>query len=337
MTDQDLNVIINKYVKEHLSPKPEQREYITEKYRELCEFLSYNCFQSGSYPRYTAVDPVHDLDVIHPVKDLTLEDDPALVIDSLYGLLVEAYANSKITKVKRISRQTHSITIEFADADGEFSIDLVPAVELPNELNEFDLPLYCVPEILELNRHNRQIRYAEADKPVSWIKSDPRGYIKASHELNESNSGFRHAAKLIKSWRHACKMIYGDKFKLKSFHLEQIVYTFFISKPDATTAEAVIDCFAKLPVYLQEPQFADRADPGKHIDDYIAELLIEEKNLIIRLQSEAFSIIRSLPGLNTEEEVRSCLDRLLTIRKSTFPNYAAFSSAVVAPSRPWGS
>ncbi len=62
MNDQILNQAINHYIKENLSPKQEQRDYITAKYAELRDFLSGNCFQAGSYARYTATDPVHDLD-----------------------------------------------------------------------------------------------------------------------------------------------------------------------------------------------------------------------------------------------------------------------------------
>ena len=215
MDDNTINKIVNNYVRDHLSPKPEQREYITEKYGELKEFLGGGCFRSGSYPRYTAIDPVHDLDVIYPVTDVTVRDNPTALMSQLQAQLEKQYKNS-LTKIKRIYAQTHSVTIELADSpEGDFSIDVVPAIELA-DTNGYGQPLYLVSEILRFNHYNRQRRYEEsAERPIGWIKSDPRGYIKAASLLNEANGDFRHAAKLIKGWRHACKMAYKDDFKLK--------------------------------------------------------------------------------------------------------------------------
>ncbi len=81
MNDERLNQIINKYISDNLSPTQEQRDYITEKYEELNNMLSGNCFQTGSYARFTAGNPVHDLDTFHPVRDASIEDDPSVVID----------------------------------------------------------------------------------------------------------------------------------------------------------------------------------------------------------------------------------------------------------------
>jgi len=48
MNDKELNETINKYIRENLSPKERQRNYITQKYDELRGFLNGYCFQSGS-------------------------------------------------------------------------------------------------------------------------------------------------------------------------------------------------------------------------------------------------------------------------------------------------
>lgn len=337
MNDEQLNQIINKYISENLSPTQVQRDYITEKYDELRTFLSGNCFQTGSYARFTAVNPVHDLDTFHPVRDTSIKDDPSVVIDGLYGLLEKAYSESTKTKVKKISRQTHSVTIEFADApQGDFSIDVVPAIEL-NEKNEYGDPLYCVPEILLLNKHNRQRRYEAADdKSMSWIKSDPRGYIKAASDLNNENSAFRYTSKWLKSWRHECKLEFGDDFRFKSFHLEQIIFNYFVEHPDATTLEAAIDCMGSLPTFLDTPQFPDRADPEIFIDEYITSLTHEERRLILRLQAEAYAILRKIPGCTTEQEVINRIKELLTIKKQSPPSSSGPSNRTIIPSPPWG-
>lgn len=335
MNDEAINQVINKYVRNHLSPKQEQREYISKKYDELQGFLKGSCFQSGSYARYTANDPVHDLDVIHPVADTTVQDDPSLVIDSLYATLEEHYANSN-TQIKKIYRQSHSVTVAFADAPEEFSIDIVPSIELPNELNEYNQSLYLVPEILRLNKHNRQQRYEKlAETPMNWIKSDPRGYIKASSDLNEDNSDFRHSAKLLKAWRYICKMEYGDDFCLKSFHLEQIIFSGFSNTPGIITIEAITESLAAIPSYLTKAQIKDRADTDIYIDEYIEELTNAQKQLILRLQAEAYEIIRKLPGCKTEQEVIDSLGKLLAVRKKTAYSFVPPVVLPMLPRQPW--
>jgi len=334
MSDEAINNIVNRYVRDNLSPKPAQRNYISEKYEELQSFLSQMCFQSGSYPRYTAIDPVHDLDVIYPVTDTAIQDNPSATINSLLAQLQGQYKDSA-TKVKRIYAQTHSVTIEFGDApEGTFSIDVVPAIELSDK-NEYS-PLYLVPEILRLNRHNRQDRYERvSERPIDWIRSDPRGYIRAASDLNESNNNFRHATKLLKGWRHACKMAYGEDFRLKSFHFEQIVYRYFSDNPSCSTVEAIIDCLATLPSCLDEPQFADRADANRFIDEYVSELTQEQRQLILRLQADAFTIARQLPASSSEQDVIQRLAAMTNVRKQA-PVTVAPAARAVSPHQPWG-
>ncbi|MGH7196488.1 MAG: SMODS domain-containing nucleotidyltransferase [Candidatus Saccharimonadales bacterium] len=337
MTDEAINQVVNKYVKDNLSPKPAQRDFITEKYEELRGFLGGRCFQSGSYARYTAIDPVHDLDVIYPVSDASVKDNPSLLLRNLLANLQLKYKNST-TKIKRIYAQTHSVTIEFEGSPEEtFSIDVVPAIELA-EKNDYEQPLYQVPEIVKLNKHNREERYKNAStNPIGWIKSDPRGYVQAAYELNDLNANFRHATKLLKGWRHACKIAYGDSFRLKSFHLEQIVYAYFVENPGCTTVEAVIDCLAALPGDINEPQFTDRADATRYIDEYVAGLSRDERQLILRLQAEAFSCVRQIPASTDEQAIIHCLESLITVDKqsSMTPVFAAPSPRSVAPHQPW--
>lgn len=334
MDDTAINKVVNGYVRDRLSPKPEQRTYIAEKYGELKGFLGGVCFRSGSYPRYTAIDPVHDLDVIYPVTDVTVRDNPSALVNQLLAQLQEQYKNSP-TKIKRIYTQTHSVTIELTDSpEGDFSIDVVPAIELTDK-NDYGQALYSVPEILRLNHRNRQRRYENAaERPIGWIKSDPRGYIKAASDLNDANGDFRHAAKLIKGWRHACKMACNDDFKLKSFHLEQTVRLYFEANPGCSTVEAVTACLEALPDYLDNAQIPDRADPDRLIDEYVDDLTDTERNLILRLQTKALAIVRQLPISSDEDDVVDKLEALTTVNKPR-PVVAAPATRVVTPRQPW--
>lgn len=337
MDDNSVNAVINKYVKDNLSPTEKERNYIASKYDELKIFLKCNCFRSGSFARYTAICPVHDLDVIHPVPDATIENNPGVVLDSLYALLDEGYSKSTISKIKSITRQSHSITVEFADSEEPFSIDIVPAIELTEEpMNEYGEPFYRVPEILRLNKFNRLHRYEMAEeKPIEWIKTDPRGYRRAAKELNDINPNFRHATKLGKGWRHICKVAYGDDFGFKSFHFELIFHKYFIDNPQATTLDAAIDCFGAITHSLSTPQFRDRADNNRFVDEYVNTMTPKEKQLILKLQADAYRTLRKIQSSSTPDEIRELLESLLDVKKVTHTAVPVIT-AISTPHQPWG-
>lgn len=342
MTESALNNTINTFVKEHLSPKPLQRSFITEKYKELSGFLAGNCFQAGSYARFTAIHPAHDLDVIYVTSDVSVTDDPSGVIRELLQLLESSYGKSKITRLKKIYAQTHSVTVEFEDGPEEFSIDIVPAIELlSNDSNEYGDSLYRVPEILTLNRHNREHRYAMAmehpmESPIKWIRSDPRGYVQAASDLDSLNENFRHTAKLLKGWRHACKEVHGDMFKLKSFHLEQIVFSYFFENPKATTVEAAVNFLEVLPNCITTPHIVDRANPDRCIDEYVEKLTAIERQLILREQSEAYNIIRLLASSDSEQQVFDQLCKIIGEKKRALP-ITALPTLMITPRQPWAA
>ena len=329
MNDNTINQVINNYVRDNLSPKPEHRTYISAKYAALCALLGGECFQAGSYARFTAINPVHDLDIIFVVKDAVIKLDPLRFMEALATKI----KHSGIPGIKDVQVQTHSVTIVFEDSEAEFSIDVVPALELP-ERNMYHEPIYEVPEILKFNPHNRVRRYQNASlQPISWVKTDPRGYIRAASLLNESNPNFRHATKFGKGWRHFCKMTYEDNFKFKSFHFEQMFFRFFTNNPGASTTTAIITCLGAVPAALEQPQFADRADPSVFIDSYVRELNEAQKQLIVRLQAEAYALSVQLPGASSTEELKKMLNEILNVEK---PKLSLGSPTVVArPRQPW--
>jgi hypothetical protein len=209
----------------------------------------------------------------------------------------------------------------------------VPAVDI-GEKNKFGDPLYMVPEILRMNRHNRTERYVKAAKdakPIGWIRTDPRGYVTAAAALNNSNENFRHTVKLLKSWRHASKMAFKDKFRLKSFHLEQIVQKYFEDNSGRTTVDASIDVLASIPNYLRVAQIPDRSGDRQLIDEYVNELTPEEKQLILRLQSTALAEISRLPGATSSDSIEDMLTKFVTI--TTLPATPAVARQVT-PGQP---
>lgn len=343
MSSAEISQFIDNYVRKNLSPKQEQRDYITKKYEELCALLGNNCFQSGSYARFTAIDPVHDLDVIYVMPDKTVLTDPQKVMTELRATLLDAYKSSKISKIKEIIAQTHSVTIVFDDdeAPESFSIDVVPAVTSDSDTNEFGDPLYIVPEILKANHQKRIERYENEDSnAIDWIKSDPRGYISAATKLDVDTKGtFRKAVKVVKSWRHKQKMAHEDKFMLKSFHLELICVEYFEANPNANTLEAVSGSIALLAERLDAPHYPDRADSTQYVDQYVEDKLTDEgRQLILGLQKEATGLVASLSGATSVTEVAALLDKLTSTEETTATTAPAFTQRVVvaAPSQPWG-
>lgn len=342
MSSADTSRFIDNYVRKNLSPKPEQRDYITKKYGELCGFLGNSCFQSGSYARFTAIDPVHDLDIIYILPDDTVLSHPQKVMTELRSTLLDAYEASKISKIKKITAQTHSVTIVFDDDSAlePFSIDVVPAVSLDDEINEFGDTLYIVPEILKANHQKRVERYENAAKnPIGWIKSDPKGYISAAAKLDFSTKGtFRKTVKVVKSWRHKQKVNHKSDFMLKSFHLELICVDFFESNPSANTLEAITGCMTLLAERLDRPHYVDRADNTQYVDQYIEDKLTDEgRRLILGLQQEATGLIAELSRAGSVTEVAVLLDKLTSIEEKIGMTTSAFTQRVVvsAPSQPW--
>lgn len=331
MDDQALNNALNNYISTNFSPKSEDRTYISAKYEAIKAVIGSNVFQSGSYGRFTAIYPVHDLDVIYVCDDPLLQSEPLRFMRELKRKLNTA----NIPGVKSIDVQTHSVTIAFNDADSPFGIDIVPALEL-NELNEFKEPVYRVPEILMVNHEKRQLRYIEAaSKPIDWVKSDPRGYIRAASQLNDSNSNFRHAVKLAKSWRHAAKHVHKDAFKLKSFHVELIVTDYFLAHPTATTAEALVESIGEIGTSLTVPSIPDRADRLSFIDEYVASLTTAERQLIYGMQVKAHVAAGEILAARSTAELQDSIARLTDIKADRVP--VPVASAAAQPHQPWSS
>lgn len=331
MDDTALNAVLNNFISSNFSPKPDDRTYISAKYEAIKAVIGNNVFQAGSYGRFTSIYPVHDLDVIYVCDDPLLQNQPLRFMQQLKQKLDVA----KIDGVKAINVQTHSVTIEFSDANGSFSIDIVPALEL-DELNEFRRPLYLVPEILRINHQKRQQRYLNAAaNPIGWIKSDPRGYIEAASNLNDANANFRHAVKLVKAWRHAAKRVHKDAFRLKSFHLELIVTDYFLAHPSATTAEAVVESIGEIGTSLTTPSIPDRADRLSFVDEYVVDLSSAERQLIYDLQSKAHVAAAGVLAADSTTQLYDAINSLTSVSSNAVVVPAA--PAPTQPHQPWAS
>lgn len=292
MKKTEFNAAFRKYVSEHISPTPNERKLVTEIYEAMKNALGQeNCLQIGSYARFTSITPLHDLDVLYLLgPHHGMPGDPVAALDALSKLLDSEFKNPTKFSTK-ISRQTHSMTMTFLkDSEEIFSVDIVPAYS--DKKNEFGDDAYLVPELLSKSHSERRQlneQVAKGSHKMTWIKSDPRGYVQAATSLNGTNDDFRRSVKFIKAWRTSCKKM-DESFSLKSFHIEQIITKFFLANPNAEIFDAVFNFFYALPTNISKPQIRDRGDPARYIDQYIANLSDDEKSLV--QQTRDFFLIK---------------------------------------------
>ena len=75
MKKDKLNAKLRKLVKEKLSPTQEDRDFVAKIYKSFNDLLGVNnCIQIGSFPRFTAVRPLHDLDILYIIGEWANSD-----------------------------------------------------------------------------------------------------------------------------------------------------------------------------------------------------------------------------------------------------------------------
>lgn len=350
METNEIDKIISRYVGDNFSPTDNEKDNISVRYKQLEKILvGVDIFQSGSYARFTAITPVNDLDVIWVIpeqeikllfgenaikKVIDAEDlDVKDILNDLANKLKEEY--KKLGVKVRIVPQSHSVGIYFGP-DDEFSIDVVPAIELSEKSEGFDVHLYKVPNILKYKHWKRQKIYASGES-ISWIKSDPRGYKEQAKELDEETGGtFRKTVKLVKKWRQTCRR-QTSNFKLKSFHLEIIITNHLLETPQAGISESVIWLYRELPIFLANPQIVDRADSDRYIDDYLEDLTDQQREIIRSYKDKAVITVQKLHQAESKEEVIKVVKELTTMTSTggsvtTPPTYTINSRN---RSKPW--
>ena len=317
MRKTDYNALFREYVKSNLSPTQSERDFFAGVYDAFKTTLSNNCILIGSYARFTASRPLHDLDILFIAGRFDPNNlHPQDILTDLHNNIQKNFKNP--TKYQfTISQQTHSITVSFIEKGEEkFAVDVVPAFTSGSK-NEFGDDIYWVPEIVKVGKKHRAQRYDEFTKSKKtelewWLKSDPRGYIKAATDLNAKNNDFRKAAKFIKKWKHNCKED-DDDFKLKSFHIEQIVFRMFEQDPSREIFDAVFDFFCSIPDIISSPQIQDRADSTKYIDEYIGSLTDDQRKKI--MEARDFFLIK-LENFDSDPDVSNLLDAGFHTRRS---------------------
>lgn len=319
MKKSRINALLRAFVEQNLSLLPKERDFVTDVYTSVRNVLgTANCIQIGSFPRYTAIRPLHDLDVLYILGDWHEDADPTEALTDLEARLHSQYENPTSFRID-ISRQTHSICISFKEDEEEvFAVDVVPAYKKGR--NEFGDDTFVVPELFMKSHAERQLFMEESSRlgrTMSWITSDPRGYITIASELNKVNEDFRRSAKLVKAWKTSCKEV-DENFPLKSFHLEQIVTEFFGTHVTADIFDGVFNFFVHLMDYLDKPHFPDRADSYRFIDAYVADLTSSQLEDIERARDH---FLIKLESIKEGDDVESIIAVGKYIRSSNAESF----------------
>jgi len=300
-----------------LSPQQSERDFVDKIYDSFKYLLGKNnCIQIGSYPRFTAIRPVHDLDILYVLGNWDENNhDPSTALQQLDTKIKKDYKNPTDYEIES-SLQTHSVTVSYIKNDEKiFSVDIVPAYIFSE--NEFDEDIYKVPEIINETHGKKRMEYYQRiyaeHKEIGWIASDPRGYIKIASAVDKSTCGeFRKTVKLIKKWRSNLEKS-DDNLKLKSFHLEQIVTKFFQDNQQLEIFDAIFKFFTELPEIIDRPnQIRDRANPDRFIDDYLAQFTEEQKE---KIKNARDGFLLKLENLRESDSIESLLKILFYQRK----------------------
>jgi hypothetical protein len=322
MKKDEINTKLREFARS-LSPKVKEQVLISSIYGSFQDLLvANNCLQIGSYPRFTSITPVHDLDVLYILGSWDENaHDPSVALRALSSKISQDYKNPTEYKIN-VSLQTHSATVTFQHFSEEIlSIDIVPAYITSK--NEFNEDKYKVPELLKKRHGKARVDYyqklASERGQMGWIDSDPRGYIKVASNVDHvSNGEFRKSVKIVKFWKNKLKEI-DEPLKLKSFHLEQVVTRYFQENGSIQVFDAVYRFFTELPDIISQPnQIQDRTNSDKFIDDYLVDLTDKEKKQIIQAR-DAF--LAKLENLSASTPISSLFDIEFLERSSGSERY----------------
>jgi hypothetical protein len=313
MKKDNINSKFSEFAKT-LSPTKNERTFVTLVYKSIQAILwTSNCIQIWSYPRYTAITVLHDLDILYQIwkRDENAHNpyeilrQTHIMLEKQYQILLES--NEEYETLRKywlsINLQTHSVTISFQENWNEiFWVDIVPWYTY--QTNEFWDSTYKVPEILFVKHGRRKEKYKQFNeewREMSRIHSDPRGYISVASQTDQTSWwAFRKSTKIVKHRKDRLKSV-DQSLKLKSFHLEQVVTRYFQGDASLTIFDCIFKFFVELPKILENPnQIADRVNDDKFVDDYLEKLTVEQKN---RIKQARDHLLIQLESIDEETEI----------------------------------
>lgn len=311
----NIESLLRWYIDNNIKPTKKENEKIQYIYssnewiKELLKENWYICFRSGSYARWTAIDPVHDLDIICESDEQDIED--FMNWDKwtwLYKILSEKFWR------ENVDFQSRSIWISFI-WESDFWIDIVVAKKITDEFNEFKQNLYEVPNLLYKSRLVRKDIYKN-NEGIKLIKSDPKWYKEEIKIIKNFNDNIIYATRFLKKWRNEMKKEFftdNDKI-LKSFHIEEVIKKIVKENQNIWLLDLLVSFVDNL--NLEIANIPDRADNKIMIDSYTEEESfksnISKINSILTLLKEG---LLKLNSTNSVDGFNQIINKIFFIKE----------------------
>lgn len=235
-------------------------------------------FLTGSYSRNTAIRPPQDVDFFIVLNEKKYDD---LKPSELLNLLEKTLKD--ILPEKTIFQQTHSVTIEY---DEEFSIDVIPAFEINNEL-------YKIPHV--------------SDNGDIWLESNPKIHGEKLTKANDTVNGLLvPIVKLLKAWkRDKCNYV-------KSFHLELLEIEIINNSEIESYTNGINLFFDNVNNYLESACVIDPANSDNLVDDYLTDDERENLKYLIKTEATIVQNAVSLENNGKTDEAINEWDKIFT-------------------------
>jgi hypothetical protein len=182
----------------------------------------YDSFLTGSYARYTKIDPLNDIDImlVRNYQRTGLSTGgggtyPSQALDEVLNALQSAYPHGMTAK-----KQSRSVNVQFVGL--EFGFDIIPAwLRSPDG--------YWIPDTDSSN----------------WIPTDPEAHAKIMTTTNDQCNGkLKPIVKMAKHWNR------NNYELINSFHLELICADIFSREELTNFPISMATVLVRLPHYL---------------------------------------------------------------------------------------
>ena len=242
---------------------------------------------TGSYSRYTKIDPLSDIDIllIRNSQRMGLSTDgsgvlPGEALDQVVDAVKKAYPQTATVK-----KQTCSVNVQVSGLD--FGFDIIPAWQRSPDG-------YWIPDT----------------DSGRWIPTDPDAHANIMTQINDQCTGkLKPVIKMVKHWSR------NNYDLIRSFHLE-LISADILSREELTNFPiGVATVLVRLPSYIGRPVM----DPVYGVSRVDKPLSAEEQSkLLLRINSDAQNAVDALK-LDAAGRHAEAIERWKHIFLSGFP------------------
>jgi len=285
-------------------------------------------FLTGSYRRHTMIRPPKDIDLFIVLDSGKYQDTeldglitPKALLGRLKSILKDIFKDEQKIEVKR---QRHSVIVKY---DKNFSIDIIPAFETD------DKKAYKIPDI-------------EHGESGSYIISNPKIHYEYINGINDSTQAggkkrFKKVVRLLKFIKR--KEFNAEPIKIRSFHFELLAARIIGPDKINSYSEGLINFLSKASNYFDRACIIDPANPDNKVDDYLDDLDLETRKLIINKLNNLYDVCQKAiesERLGKDADAIEQWKKIFNIQSDNFDK-GGFSSGPTysgrSPARPWSN